>query len=206
MRPIYALLCTMVAVLCVAPVVSRAIAQEGGSPAAGADAPPAGGNAGDGAAVKSPDGAAVTAEANRDAVYVAPRYGAAGLWRRANVKTLIANAPLSAASTRVGPPSRPGSGVSRNAIGSVMSGTRPAGRDLAGVTAIGTRLPGTATAPGNVGIRTGQLRAPANAGQALRGAGLNGTTMNRAAVIPGHIGGPAKYATGINGTLIKPRY
>ncbi len=206
MRSIYAPLCTMLAVLCVALVGSQVLAQEGGPPAAGADAPPAGGNPGDGAAMKSPDHAVDAAEANRDAVYVAPRYGAAGLWRRANVKTLIANAPLSAAGTRIGPPPRPGPGVSRNAIGSVMVAPRPAGRDVAGVTAIGTRLPGAATAPGNVGIRASQLRAPVNAGPALRGAALNGTMMNRPAVTPGHIGGPAKYTTGINGTSIRPRY
>jgi hypothetical protein len=203
------LLRTSIATLCAVLAASHAFAQEGAA-AAAADAPPAGGSQGDGITLKGgPEGAAT----NRGIELVAPRRGAAGLWRRANVKTLIANAAnaapgSSAANTRISPPPlRPGTGVSvqRNAIGVALPAARPPSYDAAGVTT-GTRLPGTGTAAGNVGTQTTQMRAPANAGPALHGAAINGTTMSRMAVGPGSIGGPARDHTGINGTLMRPKH
>jgi hypothetical protein len=198
----------MIAALCVAPAVSRALAQEGAPAAGGADAPappPAGGHTSDDA-VKGPDGVETNrAETNRNVdQVVAPRHGAAGLWRRANMKTLIANASSAnaagglGANTRIGPQPHPFD-VPRNAVGAVLPAARPS------VTA-GIRPLGVGTVAVNVGNHTTQAHAPANAGQALRGAALNGTTMNRAAMQPGYIGGPAKDHTGINGTLMRPRY
>jgi hypothetical protein len=204
------LLRTSIATLCAVLAASHAFAQEGAA-AAAADAPSAGGKPGDGATLKGgSEGAAAT---NRDIDLVAPRRGIAGLWRRANVKTLIANASstapgLAAANTRISPPPlRPGIGVSasRNAIGVALPGARPMGHDFAGVTA-GTRLSGTGTAAGNVGTQTTQIRTPANAGPALHGAAINGTTMSRMATGPSSIGGPARDHAGINGTLMRPKH
>jgi hypothetical protein len=198
-----------IAVLCVALAAHPALAQEGSAAGAGADAPPAGGSPGDAAAMKAPDG---TAASNRDIELVAPHRGAAGLWRRANVKTLIANASsskaagLPAANSRIGPPQlHPRFDFSaRNAVGSPLPGARPTGYDLAGATAGPGLTAGTAA--GNVRNQTMRIRAPADAGPALRGAAVNGTAMSRMAVGPGSIGGPARDHAGINGTLMRPRH
>jgi hypothetical protein len=201
----------MIAALCIALAANPALAQEG-APAVAGDAPSAGGSPGDGTTLKGgPEGAAA---ANRDIDLVVPHRGAAGLWRRANVKTLIAHASsnnaagLPAANTRIGPPQlRPrfDVSVSRNAIGVAVPGARPTGSNLTGVTP-GTRLPSTRTVAGSVGTQTTQIRAPTNASPALRGAAINGTTMSRMAVGPGSIGGPARDHTGINGTLMRARH
>jgi hypothetical protein len=180
-----------------------ALAQEG-APAAGAEAPQAGGGPSDGTAMKGPDGAAQT---NGDLELAAPVRGSKSLWRRANVKTLIANAPgnaagLPAPNARTGvPPVHPGIGVStpRNAIGMSLTGVRPPGHDGAGVpTQAGTRPTGVGTATGSAGGVTHQASPPTNTGAAI-----NGTTMGR--VVSGSIGGPARDRTGINGTLMPPK-
>jgi hypothetical protein len=179
------LLCTVIAALCAGLAIHQAAAQEA-APAA-ADAPAAG-NPGGAAAAKGQDGAAETYR-NVDQA-VASQYGAAGLWRRANVKTLIVNAPSNAGAPavtpRTGPPPRLGFNVSRNAIGSALP------------------TADTSAATGHAGNRTVQIHVPAN--PAPRGAAINGTTMNRIGAGPGYIGGPARNHTGINGTSMRPRY
>jgi hypothetical protein len=201
----------MIAGLCIAPAANPALAQERAPSVAGADAPPAGNSPDDVAAMKGSDGMAAT---KRDIDLVVPHHGAAGLWRRANVKTLIAHASsnkaagLPAANTRIGPPQlRPrfDVSVSRNAIGVASPGARPTGHDLTGVTP-GSRLPGTGTVAASVGTQTTQIRASTNAGPALHGAAINGTTMSRMSAGSGSIGGPARDHAGINGTLMRPKH
>jgi hypothetical protein len=205
------LLCAMIAALCAALAAAPSPAQEG-APAAGADAPQAGGGPVD-AAVKGqpPDAAAAT---NGDIELFAPRRGAGGLWRRANAKTLIANAAskapgLPAANTRIVPlPLRPGIEVSvaRNATGLAVTGPRPSGHDFARLTTpAGPSLTGSGSAAGGADGAAHSMPAPTNAGIALRGTGINGTTMGRMATGPGLIGGPARDYSGINGTLIRPK-
>jgi hypothetical protein len=154
--------------------------------------------------MKGPDGAVMT---NGDLELVAPARGPKSLWRRANVKTLIANAPgnaagLAAANARTGvPPVHPGTGVStpRNAIGMSVTGVRPPGHDSAGApNQAGTRLIGIGTAPSSASGVTHQASAPTNTGAAI-----NGTAMGRP--VSGSIGGPARDRTGINGTLMPPK-
>jgi hypothetical protein len=184
-----------------------ALAQEGAA-AAGAEAPSAAGSApGDGVATKGePDGAAA---ANHGVDLVAPRSRATGLWRRANEKTSIANASagLLAASTHMGPPSRPRIDVSaqRNALGIAIPGALSPGHGVSGVTTA-TRSTGIATTAGSVGNTTMQVHAPASTGPVLRGAAINGTVMSRIAAAPVSIGGPAKDRSGINGTLMRSRH
>jgi hypothetical protein len=206
------LLCTMIAALCVALAANPALAQEGAPAVAGADARPAGDSPDDGGvAMKGPDGAAAT---KRDIDLVVPYRGAAGLWRRANVKALIAHAStnkaagLPAANTRIGPPQLPPRfhvSVTRNAIGVALPGVRPTAYDLMGVTP-GARSPGIGIVAGGAGTQTTQLRASTNAGSALRGAAINGTAMSRMAAGSGSIGGPARDHAGINGTLMRPKH
>jgi hypothetical protein len=147
------------------------------------------------------DGATAT---NRDVELVAPRRGAAGLWRRANVKTLIANTTGKAGlpvNIRIGPPlshPRIEAAAPRNAIAITLPG-----RALAGATT-GSRSTGIGAPAGSAGSPTLQMHALPNAGVALRGAAINGTTMGRIAA--GSIGGPAKDRSGINGTLMRPRH
>jgi hypothetical protein len=192
------LLYAMIAALCAALAATSSPAQEG-APAAGADAPQAGEGPVDAAVKGQPPDA--TAATNSDIELFAPRRGAAGLWRRANVKTLIANAAskatgLPAANMRiVSLPLRPGIAVSaaRNATGAVP-GPRPSGHDFAHLT--------TPAGPGGAAHPT---PAPTNAGMALRGMGINGTTMSRMATGAGVIGGPARDHSAINGTLIRPK-
>jgi hypothetical protein len=199
------LLRAMVAALCAA-LACPAFAQEG-APAAGADAPQAATTPSD-AAKGGQEGAAPT---SHDIDLVAPRRGADGLWRRANVKTLIANASgraagLPAVNIRTGSsPSLPriDAAIPRNAIGVALPGAPSPGRAVAGVTA---RSTGAGTSAGRVGSPILRMRAPANAGAAMRGAAINGTTMGRMTAAPGSIGGPAKDHSGINGTLMRPRH
>jgi hypothetical protein len=200
MRSISIMIVALTATLAICP----ALAQEG-APAAGADVPQAGGGPSDGPAMKGPDGAALT---NRDLELAAPLRGSKSLWRRANVKTLIANSPGNtagppAANARTGlPPVHPGTGVStpRNAIGMSLTAVRPPGHDGGAVVPnqAGTRLTGVGTAPGSAGGVTHQASAPANTGAAI-----NGTTMGR--LVSGSIGGPSRDRTGINGTLMPPK-
>jgi hypothetical protein len=204
------LLCAMIAALCVTLAATSSPAQED-APAAGADVPPAGSPVDAAAKGQQPDAAAAT---NSDIELFAPRHGASGLWRRANVKTLIANAAskapgLPAANPRVVPlPLRPGIEVSavRNAAGLAVPGPRPLGHDFARLTTpAGPGLTGGGSAAGGAGGAAHSTPAPTNAGMALRGTGINGTTMGRMATGPGFIGGPAKDRSGINGTLIRPK-
>ncbi|MBO0751440.1 MAG: hypothetical protein J2P53_04990 [Bradyrhizobiaceae bacterium] len=172
-------------------------AQEGPPSPDGGDFTRAGGTAGDG--TKAP-----VAEAPppvHDVESVPPRHGAATLWRRANVKALVANAAnkanLPALNTpHVAPlPVRAGGAITpRNAIGAVIP---PSGQR-------GTNV-GSAAANG--GTTMHQMPAPANAGQALHGAAINGSTMGgRTASRAGSIGGPAKDRSGVDGTSFRQRH
>jgi hypothetical protein len=199
-----------------------ALAQEANAPsapAAGADSPQAGGGPGDSVvkgAAAAPDGAATTN--SRDIEPVTPMRGAAGLQRRANLKGLIANAPprpagAPAGYTRVGPlPAYPAAqaATARNAIGVPIPGAKPPGHDSAGIAsqarAAGIGTAGIGTAPGSAGSVTHQMQVPANAGAALRGAGVNGTAMGHVASGPAPIGGPARDRSGINGTLMRRKF
>jgi hypothetical protein len=181
--------------LCAALAACPAIAQEGG-----ADRP----QVGDGAVVKGRDPAPAAAG---DIEPAAPPRSPAGLWRRANIRALIANAPgrtpdrtaaLPAASVRGGPlPVRPPIPVSvpRNAIGLAVAAPPP-GHGAAAATA------GTGPAGGsNAGRAARQAIVPVNA-PAFNAGGINGTAMNRAS---GAIGGPARDRSRINGTLMRPK-
>src|SRR5262249_36412718 len=142
--------------LCVALGALPARAQES-APAAGAEVPQTGGGPGVGAAVKGQDSAVLS---NPEPVTL--QRGSAGLWRRANLKTLIANAPKAAglppANIRLAPlPGRAGIGASRDAVGVALPG-----HDVAGIAArAGTRLTGIGTPAGNVGKVTHQTAVPA---------------------------------------------
>jgi hypothetical protein len=199
------LLYTTIAALCAALAAGSSPAQEGAA-AAGADAP----QAGDGAVKGQPPDAAATV--NRDVELVAPRRGAASLWRRAHVKTLIANTATTvpgspAVNTRINPlPLHPGIAVSlqRNAIGLALPGPQPLGHDIARLTtSAGTGLTGNGAAVGGAGGANHQIPASTNAGVALRGTGINGTRMGRLAAGSASIGGPARDQSGINGTLMR---
>jgi hypothetical protein len=149
--------------------------------------------------------------------------GSAGLQRRANRKSLIANAPNmpAAPSANIGamlPFKRSGAdgGSARNAIGVVVPG---------GGQGFGHAVPGSMTSagigargPGSGGVDVGA--ATGNVADARRSAippnavtspvahtsGINGTTMGHVASGPGYIGGPAKDRSGINGTAMRPRH
>jgi hypothetical protein len=188
-------LTVMLAAICAVLGAYSVPAQEGGAAAGG----------GDGAAA-APDGATA---ANRDVEPFTPQRGPAALWRRANLKTLIANPPNKAtgwppATVNVVPsPVRPGMGAApqRNAIGAAMP---PRQGTASGVTAP------AGNKPAGVGIPTAsvpvlhQMPDPA-ASHLLRGAAINGTTMGRAASGSGSIGGAAKDHSGINGTTMPPK-
>ena len=208
----------VVAALYVALAAFPAFAQEG-APPAGGDIPQAGGGPGPGpgdSAMKSgaaaPDAAATT---RGDIEPVTPVRGPTGLQRRANLKALIANSsakpagPL-AGNTRVSPSlTRPGvaAGTARNSIGVAMPEARSPGRDGTGIAAQ-ARVAGVGVASGSVGSATSQMRhmpVPTNAGAALHGAGVNGTTMGRVVSGPASVGGPARVRTGINGTSMRSR-
>jgi hypothetical protein len=185
-----------------------ALAQDG-APAAGGDAP----QTGDGAATKgaAPDGTAAT---SRDIEPFTPQRGSAGLWRRANLKALIANPPnkaagLPPANVRISPsPMRPGMEMApqRNAIGAATPSLQLPGHGIAGVaTPAGNRPSGIGTPLASITGVTRQTPVP-NAGQTLRGAAINGTTMGHVASGPGSVGGPVKDRSGINGTLMPPKH
>jgi hypothetical protein len=149
--------------------------------------------------------------------------GSASLQRRANRKSLIANAPNmpAAPSANIGaiPPfTRPGAdgGPVRNAIGvAVPGGSQGLGHAVPGPVApagIGVRGPtgvaGAGTAAGNGGGADARRSAiPPNVvtNPAAHTSGINGTTMGHIASGPGYIGGPAKDRSGINGTAMRPR-
>lgn len=203
------ILAAVIVTLCAVFAANPAPAQEG-QPAPG-DVPQAAGGAGDGS--KAPLAAAAAPPA-RDIELVPVERGAPGLWRRANVKTLIAKAASKPASL---PPTniprdipllsvRPATDAAtpRNAIGAVMP-PRPPGLGHGGNTA---PPPGTRPISGSAaGVTMHPTSVPANAGQALHSAAVNGTTIGgRTASGSGAIGGPAKDRSGINGTLLKRRY
>jgi len=181
----------------------------------------AGGGKGDGAgkeAASAPDGAAV------EGVDLVPRHGAAGLERRANIKTLIANAPNKAgfpyaAATHLSPSPPHSWGGSwartavspRNAIGAALPALRPPAHESAGFTTqTGAKLAALGTGTGGIASHrmpvpgAHQPSIPPNAGTALRGAAINGTAMRQVAT--SSIGGPAKDHSGINGTSMKPKH
>src|SRR5262249_28132488 len=145
---------------------------------------------------------------SRDVDPIRPEGGFAGLQRRANRKSLIANAPKmpAAQSANIGtalPLKRPGAngGPVRNAIGVVM----PDGgqRHLflhsldavrAGVRGAGGGVAGVGTAIGNIdGVNPRQPAVPPNAtaSPAAYASGINGTTMGHIASSRSVIGGPA---------------
>jgi hypothetical protein len=162
--------------------------------------------------------------AGRGAEPVRPESGSASLQRRANRKSLIANAPNmpAAPSASVGaiPPfKRPGAegGAARNAIGVVVpgggqgfghavpssvaaAGTGGSGAAGAGIAALAARNVG--------GTDARRWTIPANpvAGPVAPVPGINGTTMGHIASGPGYVGGPAKDRSGINGTAMRPRH
>jgi hypothetical protein len=155
--------------------------------------------------------------------------GLAGLQRRANRKTLIANAPKMparpSANTGINLPfARLGAdgGAVRNAIGIVVpGGSQGSGHTVPGFKAHG-ELDASGAGPGAthtsaiaVGAATGNLSGldqhrptiPLNTvtGLATQAAGINGTMMGHIASGPSYIGGPAKNRSGINGTTMQPK-
>jgi len=151
--------------------------------------------------------------------------GSASLQRRANRKSLIANAPKTPAapSANIGamlPFKRSGAegGSARNAIGVVVpSGGQGFGHavpDSIASAGIGVRCPGCGVvgvgqATGNVGSADARRSAiPPNAvtSPVAHTSGINGTTMGHIASGPSYIGGPAKDRSGINGTAMRPRH
>ena len=204
----------VVAVVCAALAARPGLAQED-VPATDRDVPRANGGTGDGVAIKGfragPDGGITT---NGGPDPVRPEGGSIGLQRRANLKTLIVNAPKiatgsSASNTRIGPQlPRPGAdgAAARNAIGVMTPGGHTSGDGLpsftvptgGGVTATGT--PGRNA--GGADLHRGA--APLNADPTPHAAGLNGTSIGHIGSGPGSIGGPAKDRSGINGTFVRP--
>jgi len=163
------------------------------------------------------------AAVSRDVDPIRLEGGFAGLQRRANRKSLIANTPKMPAAqpANIGaalPLKRPGAngGPVRNAIGvvvpdggqghvflnsldSVRAGVRGAGGGVAGV----------GTAIGNIdGVNPRQPAVPPNAtaSPAAYASGINGTTMGHIASSRSVIGGPANNRAGINGSAMRPRY
>jgi hypothetical protein len=150
--------------------------------------------------------------------------GSASLQRRANRKSLIANAPNmpAAPSADIGaiPPFKlPGAagGPVRNAIGVVVpGGSQGLGHAVPGPIApagIGVRGPtgvaGAGTAAGNGGgadARRSAITPNPVTSPVTHTSGINGTTMGHIASGPSYIGGPAKDRSGINGTAMRPRH
>jgi hypothetical protein len=223
--------------LCAALVAGPGLAQENAPPA---DAPkgasdrdaPRGEGAGAGATkggLGMPTGNQGTAS-DHAIEPVRLEVGSAGLQRRANRKTLIANAPKMpagpSANTGIGAPfMRPGAdgGAVRNAIGIVMpGGGQVPGHNAPGFvarTGIGAGVPGATAAHAGitgVGATTGNvggvdLHRPAIPLNAVTGppahpAGINGTTMGHIASGPSYVGGPARDRSGINGTAVRPKH
>jgi hypothetical protein len=181
------------AVLCAAFAARPAPAQEGGdagAPAGGGEAPPAGVSPGDGAAAKGQ--APEAPPPAGDIELLAPRRAPAGLWRRANLKMLIANAHGRTAAVPAG---RSGAGTFPVRL-PVRTGNASVPRNAIGL----------AVAPppdhGTFGRATSQGTVLA-IGPARHATAINGTAMNRPS---GAIGGPAAGRAGINGTLVRPRW
>jgi len=157
---------------------------------------------------------------SRDVDPIRPEGGFAGLQRRANRKSLIANAPkMSAAqSANIGtalPLKRPGAngGPVRNAIGIVVpDGGQGHGflRSVgAGLRGSGSGVAGVGTAIGNIdAVNPRRPAVPANAitSPAANASGINGSTMGHIASGRSVIGGPANDRAGINGSAMRPRY
>jgi hypothetical protein len=152
--------------------------------------------------------------------------GFSGLQRRANRKTLIANAPkmpgkLPAAVGITAPLTPPGAngGTTRNAVSVVIPGSPSSARhapDFRAAAASGASGPGAAytgavgagIAKSNTGAtdwRHPNLPSNAVAGAMPHAAVINGTTISHIASGPGYLGGPAKDRSGINGTAIRPK-
>jgi hypothetical protein len=146
----------------------------------------------------------------------------AGLQRRANRKSLIANAPKMpvARSANIGaalPFKRLGTdgGAVRNAIGIVVPGGGQGhavpdtmGSAGASVRSSGTGIVGADTAIGN--IDGANARRPAVSANAITSpvhtSGINGTTMGHIAFGRSYVGGPTNDRAGINGTAVRSRY
>jgi hypothetical protein len=150
---------------------------------------------------------------------IRPGEGLTGLQRRANRRTLIANAPKMpvgpSANTGIGTPfTRLGAdgAAARNAIGITVPGGRSTNHDVSADHAgIGASVPGVSgvAATGNVGgANLHRPAIPLNAvtGPAAQTAGINGTTMGHVGSGPNYIGGPAKDRSGINGTAMRPKH
>jgi len=173
----------MLAALCAVLTVHAAPAQEG-APAGGGGAP------------QTSDGPAA-ALTSRDIEPFTPQRAPAGLQRRANLKTLIANALGRTAgappgAVRTAPLPVRSAALQRNAIGVTMTGVHLPGHGMTSVT-----LP--------AGNRLANMGTP-NPSGALRGGGINGATMKHMSAGPGLIGGPAKNLSGINGTLMPSKH
>jgi hypothetical protein len=168
--------------------------------------------------------------AGRGAEPVKPEGGSASLQRRANRKSLIANAPIrpaapSANISAIAPFKRPGTegGPARNAVGVAMPGgggqgfghaapgsTAPAGIGMRGPSngVVGTGAPmGTVDGadPRRSEISPHVITSPVTHTSGINGTGINGTTMGHIASGPGYVGGPMKDRSGINGTAMRPR-
>jgi hypothetical protein len=150
--------------------------------------------------------------------------GSASLQRRANRKSLIANAPIMPAvppaNVGVGLPFKPpgavggparnaigaavpsgGQGFDRAAPGSIASAATGVRGPVAGVVGVGPAV----GAVGNADSRRLAIPPSSATSPVMHPSGINGTTMGRIASGPGHIGGPAKDRSGINGTTMPPR-
>jgi hypothetical protein len=202
-------------VLCVALAASPGRAQEDGANAASDR------NASRTGGVGSGDGGDIIG--GRGAEPVRLEDGSASLQRRANRKSLIANAPKMPAAPSANISAilrfkRTGaeSGMARNAIGVVVpDGGQSFGHAVPGSmtsVGIGVRSPGSGgvdagTATGNVADpRRSAILPNAVTSPVAHTSGINGTTMGHVAVGPGYIGGPAKDRSGINGTAMRPRH
>ncbi len=145
---------------------------------------------------------------------VRPDDGYASLHRRAIRKSLIATAPKKTiipsghlAVRPQGPPATAGGGVVRNALGIAPSnggtGTPPE-HHPPGFMAHAV----AGTTPTVAPVTEPHVLRPADppVHTALAGTGINGSNFGHLAAGPGAVGGPAKLATGINGSSIRRRY
>jgi hypothetical protein len=180
--------------LCAALAAYSAPAQEGaatGAPAGGDATLPAGVTPGEDAAVKgkAPEPAAPAG----DIELLAPRRAPVGLWRRANLKTLIANAP--GRTTLPAGTSGVDAWLLRRPALPVPALPLTAPRNAVGLA--------VASAPGRgvTGSVTPHIPVPVS-GVTRHAAAINGTGLNRPS---GIIGGPATDRSGINGTRMRPR-
>jgi len=160
------------------------------------------------------------AAVSRDVDPIRLEGGFAGLQRRANRKSLIANTPKMPAAqpANIGaalPLKRPGAngGPVRNAIGVVVpDGGQGHGflRSVgAGLRGSGSGVAGVGTAIGNIdAVNPRRPAVPANAitSPAANASAINGSTMGHIASGRSVIGGPANDRAGINGSAMRPRY